>query len=146
MIIERFFFNESINSWPIHVYPPRPDGALQTAGHKSLLPLTAGPIKGWVFWSDGLKQSFTWREEEKKRTYHNAINHVRALWFSQRHGRLQKASLIKFYSFCTDLRVKPVKAWSGTGAGCCRSKRHLDSFARPLKWTQRPTRAKFLHL
>lgn len=81
--------------------------------------------------------------EKKKRTYHNAINHVRASGFSWCHGQLQKALLIKFYSFCVDLCVKSLKIWSGTGAGSRCSKRHLNSFAWSLKSTQRPTWGNF---
>lgn len=106
-------------------------------------PLTVGPIKGWMFWSDSLKQSFTWTKRKKKRTYHNAINHVRASGFSWCHVQLQKALLIKFDSFCVELCVKSLKIWSGTGAGSCCSKRRLSSFAWPLKLTQRLARANF---
>lgn len=71
--------------------------------------------------------------EKKKRIYHNAINHVRALGFSRCHGQLQKALLIKFYSFCVDLCVKSLKIWSGAGACSFCTKRHLNSFTWPLK-------------
>lgn len=71
--------------------------------------------------------------EKKKRIYHNAINHVRALGFSRCHGQLQKALHTKFYSFCVDLCVKSLKIWSGTGACSFCSKRHLNSFTWPLK-------------
>lgn len=82
-------------------------------------------------------------KKKKKRTYHNAINHVRASGFSWCHGQLQKALLIKFDSFCVELCVKSLKIWSGTGAGSCCSKRRLSSFAWPLKLTQRLARANF---
>lgn len=64
LITERFFFNEPINSTPIHVQSPsrQNDSNCQT---QSLPPLTVGPIKGWMFWSDSLKQSFTWRKKKK---------------------------------------------------------------------------------
>lgn len=67
---------------------------------QSVLSVTAGPIKALMFWSGSLKQSFTWR---KKRTHHNAINHVRVSGFIWCHGQLQKALLVDLYSFYTDL-------------------------------------------
>lgn len=105
-------FNESISSCSIHVHFPsgQTDSNCQL---QSLPPLTVGPIKGWMFWSDSFTQSFTWR---KKWTYHNAINHQRASGVSWCHGQLQKGLLIKFYLFCVDLCVKSLKIWSGTGA------------------------------
>lgn len=66
-------FNESISSCSIHVHSPsgQTDSNCQP---QSLPPLTVGPIKAWMFWSDSLTQFFTWR---KRRTNHNAINHQR---------------------------------------------------------------------
>lgn len=119
---------------------PHPDRMIQTAKHKVCL------FDSWT----NKRLNVLIRQpqtilylKKKKRTYHNAINHVRASGFSWCHGQLQKALLIKFYSFCVDVCVKSLKIWSGTGAGSCCSKRHLNSFAWPLKSTRRPTWANF---
>lgn len=43
----------------------------------------------------------------------------------------------------TQICVKSLNIWSGAGAGTCCSKRHLNSFKWPLKWTWRQTWANF---
>lgn len=104
----------------------------------SLLPLTAGPVKGWKCF-DQTDSNNPLLEGKKEKAYHNAINHARASRFSWCHGQLQKARLIKFSSFCTELAVKSLKIWSGTGVDSRCSKHTSDCFAWPLKTTERPT-------
>lgn len=138
--VARFFFNEAINACPFHVHSPsrQCDSDCQT---QSLPPLTVGPIKAWLFWSDSLKQFFTWRRKK-------GVTIMLLIMWGRRGSAgvmvsFKKLLLIKFNSFCLDLCVKSLKVWSGTGAGSCRSKQHLSSFAWPLKWTQRATQANF---